>query len=152
MEIVLGVAKDDGGDTGVDDHALAHHAGADVAHDGAVLRVDAGLIQRRAQHLIAGGGDDGVGFGMDRAAHLVALAAGDLQLFAHTKIQIGAVLTATGGAVVARCDDDVVLDDDGAVFFAQAGASLGDRLGDIKIIVVLRLLSGLHFLRPGYAV
>ena len=74
---------------------------------------------------------------MDRAAHFIALTAGDLQLFTHAEIQVGTILTSAGGAVVARGDDDVVLDDDGSVFLAQAGASLGDCLGDIKVIIML---------------
>ena len=51
------------------------------------------------------------------------------------QIDIGAVLSATGCAVVARGDDDVVFYNDSAVMLAQAGASFGHRLCDVEIII-----------------
>jgi hypothetical protein len=46
---------------------------------------------------------------VDRAAHFVALAAGDVQLVSHAVGQINAVLAASGGTVIARGQNDVVL-------------------------------------------
>ena len=60
-----------------------------------------------------------------------------LYLYFSTVGKIVAVLATARGAVVARGDDDVVFDDDGTVFLAQAGASLGNRLRNVQIIIVL---------------
>ena len=112
-------------DACVQHESFAHHAGANAARQLARLGVNAGHIERGAEHFVAVGGDDGVGFRMDGTAHLVAFAAGDAERVAHTVIDVGAVLSASGRTVVARGDDDVVFHDDRTVMLAQAGASSG---------------------------
>jgi hypothetical protein len=74
---------------------------------------------------------------VNRAAKLVSLSAGDVELVSHTVIEVAAVLSAARRAVVSGRYDNVVLDDDSAVLFAQAGATLGDRLRYVKIIIML---------------
>jgi hypothetical protein len=74
---------------------------------------------------------------VNRAAKLVSLSAGDVELVSHTVIEVAAVLSAAGRTVVSGRDDNVVLYDDRAVLFAQAGATLGNRLRDIKIVIML---------------
>ncbi len=118
-------------DACVQNESLAHHAGADASDEGIGLGVDAGHIERGAEHFIAVCGDDRVCLRMDGAAHFVAFAAGNTECIAHAVIDVGAVLSASGRAVVARRDDDVVFDDDRAVMLAQTGASLGNGFCDI---------------------
>ena len=124
-------ADDDFFDACVQNESLAHHAGADTADEGIGLGIDAGHIERGAEHFVTVCGNDGVCLRMDGAAHLVALAAGDSERVAHAVIDVGAVLSASGRTVVARRDDDVVFDDDRAVMLAQTGASLGNGFCDI---------------------
>ena len=70
-------------------------------------------------------------------AKFVPLAGRNIQLLAQTSAFFFAVSKAHRCTVVAGSDDAVILDDDGTVFLAQAGASLGDCLGDIKVIIML---------------
>ena len=70
---------DDPLQAGVDDHAAAHGAGGGVGEDPAGGRVPPRQIESSPRHVPPGGGDDGVGLGVDAAAELVALAPGDLQ-------------------------------------------------------------------------
>ena len=92
---VLGVISDDDlRDTRVYYHTLAHHAAVGARHQRAILGIGADHVEGPAQHLVAGGVDDGIGLGVDRAAHFVALAAGDVQLVPHTVGKIDAVLAA----------------------------------------------------------
>ena len=65
------------------------------------------------------------------------LSSGDIKSVSHTIIEIAAVLSAAGSAVIACGNDNVVLDYDRAVFLTQTGASLCYGLGDIKIIIML---------------
>lgn len=145
-----GVADDHLGNARVEDHALAHHAAVGARHQGAVLGIGADHVQSSAQHLVAGGVDDGVGLGVDRAAHLVALTTGNVQLVPHTVGQIDAVLASSGGTVVARGQDDVILDDDGAVTLPHTGTALGHGLGDIEVVVLLGNARGHRNLRNVY--
>ena len=132
-----GVADDHLGNARVEDHALAHHAAVGARHQAPILGVGADHVQGSTQHLLSRRVDDGVGLGVDGAAHFVALTPGDVQLVTHAVGQVDAVLAAARGTVVARGQNDVVLDDDGAVPLAQAGATLGHGLGDIEIVVLL---------------
>ena len=73
-------------------------------------------VERAADHVAPGGGDDGVGLGVHAAAQLIALAAGDVELLTVAVAELGAVDAPARRAVVARGEDLVVLDDDRAVF------------------------------------
>ena len=99
--------------------------------------VPAYQIDRAAGHVPPGGGDNGVGLGMDAAAQLVPLAPGDLHGLPGAVAQVRAVGPAPGGAIIAGGDDLVVFNDDGAVEPAQAGGPLQNGLGDVEIIVFL---------------
>ena len=94
-------------------------------------------VERAADHVAPGGGDDGVGLGVHAAAQLVPLAAGNAQLLAVAVAELGAVDAPARRAVVARGEDLVVLDDDRAVFAPQAGRAVEHRVGDVEIIFVL---------------
>ena len=121
--------------TGVDNLALAHGA----AH-GVLVELTVGFpahkVQCGADHVPAGGGDDGVGLGVDRAAELVAFAGGDFQLLTHAAAQVRAVLATPGCAVVAGGDYLVVAHNDGAVFFAQAGGAVQHCVGNVKVVIL----------------
>ena len=70
---ILACAADDAGDAGVDDHPLAHGAGACVAEDFISLTGSAGEKEGAAQGVPPGGGYDRIGFGVYTAAELIAL-------------------------------------------------------------------------------
>lgn len=95
------------------------------------------LVEGGAQGLAAGGGDDGVGLGVDGAAQLVPLPGWDVQRLAGAVVQIHAVAPPAGGAVVASGDDLVALDENGPIAPAQAGGAPGHRLGDVQIVILL---------------
>ena len=130
------IADDDSLDPRVDDLALAHHAGGGSGNQLSALGVHAHHVKRCAQHLLTGGGDDGVGLGVQRAAKLVSLTARNAQRLAHTGADVVAILASARSSVVAGGDDGIVLDDDGTVVLAQAGRSLRDGLGNIQIVVM----------------
>ena len=69
---------------------------------------------------------------MDCYAELVVLAFGDVQALAFADACVDAVRLASWGAVVAGADDDLVLDDDRAVFSAQAGGPATNGAGDVE--------------------
>lgn len=83
------------------------------------------------------GVDDRVHFGVDRTAELIALPARDTHAVAGAVAQVGAVLAAARRADIAGGDDLVVFDDDRAEVAPQAGAALGDGLGDVEVVVDL---------------
>jgi hypothetical protein len=74
---------------------------------------------------------------VNRTAHLVTLAAGNIQLVSHAVAEVTAIFASAGSAVVAGGNDNVILDYDRAVFLTQTGASFSYGLGNIKIIIML---------------
>src|SRR5699024_3786553 len=94
-------------------------------------------IERAAQHVAPGGGDDGVGLRVHAAAELVALPGGDAKLIAGTAAELRTVHAAARRAVIARGDDLVIAHDDGAVFPPHAGGAVEHRVGDVEVILLL---------------
>src|SRR5699024_5220873 len=136
--VVLGAGADDHLlQPGVDNHPAAHGAGGGVGEDGAGGGVLPRQVQGTPHHVPPGGGDDGVGLGVDAAAQLVPLSPGDPHGLPGAVAQIHAVSPAPGRPVVAGGDDLVVLDNDGAVAPAQTGGPADDRLGDVQVVVLL---------------
>ena len=129
-----GAAHDHFLDAGVDDDALAHGAG-DCICESPIAGFPAHQIQGTADHIPAGGGNDGVGLGMDTAAQLVPLTGGHLEGFPAAEPQVSAVFSASGGTVVPRGDDLIVAHDDGAVPPADAGRAVEDGISDIQIVI-----------------
>ena len=129
------IADNDLGNTGIDDHALAHGAGIGILDIliGQTLLADE--IQGRAEHLLAGSMDDGIRLRMNGAAELISLTTGNIQLFAGAEADVGAVDTSSGCAYIAGGDNLIVRNDDRTEAAAQAGTSLEDGLGDIQIII-----------------
>ena len=85
-----------------------------------------------------GSADNAVCLRVYGAAELIALTLWNAELFAHAFSQIRAVLPAAGGAVLAGGDDLVVADDYRAVFAAQAGGTLQNGVGYIKIVILFK--------------
>ena len=136
--VVRGAIADDHlFDACVDDQAPAHGTAGGVLKQLAGLGVPPCQIERGAQGLAAGGGDDGVCLGMDAAAQLIPLAGGDAQLLPGTAAQIDAVAPSSGRTVISGGDDLVVLDDDGAVVPAEAGGTFQHCLSNVQIVVLL---------------
>ena len=133
--VLVRFAHDDLADACVDYELFAHHAGAGAGYDAVRCRIDARHIERGVKHLVSVCRNDGVCFRVNGTAPLIALAARDAELVSHAVLEIGAVFSASGRTVVARRNDDVVFDDDRTVLLAQTGASLGDRLRDVEIII-----------------
>ena len=72
---------------------------------------------------------------MDTAAQLISLSGGDIQLLPDAVAQLRAVDPAPGRTVLARGDDLVIADDDGAVMPAAAGGTLQHSLGNVQIVI-----------------
>lgn len=109
----IGIFVDYARDAGVDDHFGADGAGLMGAVKSRSVHGDAEF--RRL--------DDGVLFRMDGVAKLLTGTAGDAHLVAHTLALVAAVEDAGGRAVVARGEDALVLDDDGADGASFSGAA-----------------------------
>lgn len=75
---VVRITHDDVFNAGVDNHSFAHGATVGILDILVGGYFPPGQIQRGAQHFVARGADDGVGFGMYAAAQFVALAAGNV--------------------------------------------------------------------------
>ena len=104
---------DDLGELGIAQHAAAEQAR--LARGEAAVGVDADDVDRRPLHRGGVGVDDGVLLGVDGHAELVVLSLRHMEALALTVARVDAVGLAARRAVVARADDDLVLDDDGAV-------------------------------------
>ena len=122
-------------DACVDHHALAHGAADGVLHVLPGGDLFAHQVQGGADHVPAGGADDGVGLGVDGPAQLVPLPPGDAQLGAQAVAQVRAVLPAPGRPHIACGDHLVVFHDHRPVVLSQAGAALADGLRQIQVIV-----------------
>ena len=127
----IGIFVDYARDAGVDDHFGADGAGLMGAVKSRSVHGDAEF--RRL--------DDGVLFRMDGVAKLLTGAAGDAHLVAHTLALVAAVEDAGGRAVVARGEDALVLDDDGAdgASFSGAARPCRDELATSSHISINRL-------------
>ena len=139
-------AADDLSDAGVDNQAAAHGAGGGVGKvlsGGGVLP---GEVEGAAHHIPAGGGNDGVGLGMDGAAEFIAFAPGDIHQLPGAAAHIHAVFAPSGRAVVAGGDDLVIFYDNRAVAAAQAGCPADDGFGNIEVIVFFAYAGHLVFL------
>ena len=126
---------DDLFDTGVDDHALAHGAAHGIGQQRIVLAAAAGKIDRGADHIPAGCGNDGIGFRVNAAAQLITLSGGDVHRFPGTFSDVGTVESSARGTVIAGGDDLIVSHDDGTVFSSQTGGAFGNGIRDIQIII-----------------
>ena len=69
---------------------------------------------------------------MDSDAELVVLPLRHVEALALAVARIDAVGLTARRAIVARADDDLVLDDDCAVTASQAGRAAADGLGDVE--------------------
>ena len=134
--IPVRVADDHPLDARVDDESAAHGAGGGVVEELPGLGLPARQVQGGAQGVPPGGRDDGVHLRVDRAAQLIALAAGHVHGLPGAVAQVHAVLPATGRAVIAGGDDLVVFDDDGSIAPPHTGGPLQHGLGDIQVIVL----------------
>ena len=83
-------------------------------------------------------------FGMNTSAHFISFAAGDTQFFSHAVVEVVAVLSASGSAVVACGNDFIVAHDDGAILTAQTGRTMQDSIGDVQVVVDLIGATTIH--------
>ena len=109
----------------VDEHLGAHHTGLRGHVNRSALDIDA----------VLGRLDDGVLLGMQTAANLVALPAGNAELLAQAT-RLGAMAQPAGNAVVTRCQDAAVLNDHRAHRTAQARGAGFHLLGQIHEVLV----------------
>lgn len=144
-----GGADDNALDTGVYDLALAHRAAHRIAQKLVRARVTPDEVDGRSYHVAAGGGDDGVGFGVDAAAELIALAGGDVQALAGAYAEVCAVAAAARRAVVAGGDNLVRADDYRPVLAPEAGGALQNGVCNIEIIILLAC-AAVHSVFPQY--
>ena len=122
---------------GVDDEPPAHGAGGSIGEEFAGLGVPASQVEGGAQGGAAGGRDNAVGLGMDRAAQFIPLTRGHSELLPGTAAQIGAVFPSPGGSIVASGKDLIILHDDGAIAPPQTGGALEHRIRNIQIVIFL---------------
>jgi len=149
--IGLAVADHDPFDARIDDHSLAHLAAGGIGNVFTRFGVNTAKEHGSADHLLAGSIDNGVLLRVHASAKLVTLAAGNIQLLTQAKLQITAILSASGCPYVAGGYDHVVFHDDRAVFLSQAGAALCHRLGNIQIIIFFRRTIG-HGKNPPFTI
>jgi len=132
------LADNDLFDSRIQHKALAHHTGADISDDRTALRVGTAHIKCGAQHLISGSGDDRICLCVNRAAKLISFTARNAQIVTKTGAAVIAIDASSGGAVIARGNDDVVLYDNSTEAASQAGTSLRHSLSYIKIVIDFR--------------
>ena len=89
---------------------------------------------------------------MDSHTELIILSFRHMQAFAFTDACIDAVGLAARRAIIACADDDLILDDDGAITAAQAGRTASHSSRDIQKIFrpVRTLLFLIHDNSPLY--
>lgn len=134
-ELVLGVPDYNALNARVDYHTLAHSAGVGVFDILICTELLADKVHCGAYHLVARSVDDGVSLSVNTAAQLIAGASLHIHLFTDTSTQIGAVLSSSGSAYIARGYNLVILYDNSAVIAANTCTALKYGLGYIKIIV-----------------
>ncbi len=135
--VFLGVADDNGRNTCIDDKSLAHTAAGGVFNKRAACGIDTYHVKSGIEHLVAGGGDDGVSLRMNGSTELVSLTAGNVELFADAEFKIAAVFATSGRTVVSCRDDGVVFNYDSTEMLAKAGSALSNGLRNIEIIIGL---------------
>jgi hypothetical protein len=74
--------------------------------------------------------DDGILFGMNAAAQLIALSMRNIQFIPEAGILLETISGLSGSADISRGNDLVITDNYGAYRSAEAGASLGNFFGD----------------------
>ena len=129
-DTAIRLVVDDLGEFGIAQHAAAEQAR--LARCETAVSVDADDVDRRAFHRRGVGIDDGVLLGVDGHAELIVLPLRHVEALALTVARVDAVGLAARRAVVARADDDLVLDDDGTVAAAQAGRAAADGLSAVE--------------------
>jgi len=122
--------------TGIYYLALAHGAAHGIRQKLICGGIPAHKVDGGTYHITSGGGDDGVGLGVDTAAKLVTLTGGDLQALTGAYAQIAAVSSASGGAVIAGGDDLIGAHDDGTVLASKAGGALQNGVCNIQIVIL----------------
>jgi hypothetical protein len=131
------LGADDAIKAAVDDHFLTYKTGEGV--DRFVFPVDAAEdihIASQEANPRPGSVDNGVLFGVDAAAELVALAVGDFEFVSKTKSMFEAVLGFSWGSHVSRGDDLVIPDYDGTYRTTKAGAPSGYLFGNPEIVFI----------------
>jgi hypothetical protein len=128
---------DDSVKAGIDQHFLADKAGEGVyrprlSRDAAV---DIHVASQDADSS-PGGVDDGILFGMDAAAQLIALAVGNVELVPEAEAVFKAVLGFPRRPNVTGGDNLVILDDDRSYGAPKAGAAPCNFFGNAQIILV----------------
>ena len=121
--------SDAANDTGVCDKPPADDAGGRIRIRPVTFQTDD--IDGTANHVASSGGDDCVLFGVYSDTQFVSFALGDVQLFTFAEASVDTVGFAARRSVVAGGDDFVVIDDDGAITPAQAGAAGSHFAGDV---------------------
>ena len=132
-----GVPNHHPADARVDDEPAAHGAGGGAGNEFPGGRVLAGHVEGGPEGLAPGGGDDGVGLRVDRAAQLVPLPRRDVQGLPGSVVQVHTVLSPPGGPVVPGGDNLIALDDDGPIVPPQAGGALRHRFRNVQVLAHL---------------
>lgn len=99
-------------------------------------RIHTAHIQCGAKHPFSGCGNDGIGFRMQGAAHLIPLASGNLQLFPHAEVQITAILSAARSTVVSGRNDGIIFHKNCTITASKTGTAFRHSLCNIQIVIV----------------
>ena len=114
FEIIFIQANDHAVNSGVDNLTLAHGTGGCVFDVFSCFAINPNQVQRRTDHVIACGTDDGIGFRVYRAADLVSLSARNFQFDPDAPAEVDTILPSARRAVVSRGNHLIVIDDNGA--------------------------------------
>ena len=106
-------------------------------------------------HPVIGGLYDGILFGMEAPTELVSFTGRD-PLFLTETAGIEAVIEPGRGAVITRCQNLFVFDQDGSHLSPEAGGAFGNKTGNVHKVFFpggsLRMNLFFRFLFQGYAI
>ena len=136
---------DDTIETGIDDHLFTDKTGESV--DGFIFSIDTAIdihVASEKAYSCSSSVNDGVLFGMDTTAELVALAMWYFKFVSKAKAVFKTILGFSGSPRVSCGNDLVASDDDGADQATEAGAPSGHFFGNVEIVFIFGNFLGFH--------
>lgn len=128
---------DDAIEAGVDDHLFTDKTGESV--DGFIFSIDTAVdiyIASEEANSCSSSVDNGVLFGMDATAELIALAMGDFEFISKAKTVFETILSFSRSSRVSCGNDLVASDNDSANRETEAGAPSSHFFSNVEIVSV----------------
>jgi hypothetical protein len=133
-DFIVALSDDDSFQSGVDNHPFAEFAGFSVFHVAIVISRQADQIKSPTPHLGAGGMDDGVHLGVNRAAEFIFFASRNVIRLAGAVADIDAIPAPSRRPRVPAADNLIVIDYDGAEISTHTRAAASNLSGDPQVI------------------